>query len=202
VEERDATGGFLATRLRKVQQLLSDIPGAFWTNQYENLDNMRGHYEVTGAEICDAFDRLDYVFIGVSTGGTIAGVSQRVKERFPDVKVIAVDAEGSAIFDSPPKPRFIPGLGSSMKPPLVANAIIDDVVIVPELQTVASCHELLHEHGLFVGGSSGTVYAAIKKFFKRAPAGRAPNVLFLCADRGTAYVNTVYNSKWAEKLRH
>ena len=199
VEERDTTGGYLATRLQRVRELMAAMGGAYWTNQYENADNMRAHYENTGGEICAAFDRLDYVFVGVSTGGTIAGLSHRLKEKFPDVKVIAVDAEGSVIFGNTPKRRLIPGLGSSIEPPLVKEAIIDDVVSVSELGTVQSCQELWCRHGLFAGVSSGTVYAAIKKYFSGMKR-RHSNVLFLCADRGTAYIDTVYSPQWQQKL--
>src|ERR687891_1241932 len=98
VEERDDTGGFLKTRLQKVKELCATVPNAYWTNQYGNLDAMEAHYELTAAEICADFDSLDYAFIGVSTAGTIAGVSRRLKGQFPNVKIIALDAEGSVLF--------------------------------------------------------------------------------------------------------
>ena len=118
VEERDDTGGFLKTRLQKVKELCAAIPNAYWTNQYGNPDAMEAHYELTATEICADFDSLDYVFIGVSTAGTIAGVSRRLKEHYPDIRVIAVDTEGSAIFGGAPRKRHIPGVGSSIVPPV------------------------------------------------------------------------------------
>src|SRR5205814_8587777 len=105
VEERDDTGGFLKTRLEKVKQLCASIPNAYWTNQYGNLDAMEAHYELTAGEICADFDSLDYVFIGVSTAGTIAGMSLRLKERYPNVRIIAVDTKGSVIFGDQPRKR-------------------------------------------------------------------------------------------------
>src|SRR5258708_22902574 len=71
VEDRDDTGGFLKTRLQKVKELCATIPNAYWTNQYGNLDAIDAHYELTGTEICADFESLDYVFIGVSTAGTV-----------------------------------------------------------------------------------------------------------------------------------
>src|SRR5437016_713107 len=65
VEERDDTGGFLKTRLQKVNELCANIPKAYWTKQYVKLDAMEAHYELTATEICADFDSLDYVFIGV-----------------------------------------------------------------------------------------------------------------------------------------
>src|SRR5207245_1001831 len=193
VEDRDDTGGFLKTRLRKVKELCAAIPNAYWTNQYGNLDAIEAHYELTGAEICADFDSLDYVFIGVSTAGTIAGVSRRLKERYPNIRVIAVDAEGSAIFGAAPRERHIPGIGSSIVPPLVSYAEIDDVVWISERETVQACQELLTSHGLFVGGSSGTAFAAVKKYAAEMPAYTHPTVLFLCADRGTTSLDPVFD---------
>ena len=203
VTERDDTGGFLKTRLERVKRLCATTPHAFWPNQYGNPDAVEAHYELTGGEICDDFDSLDYVFIGVSTGGTIAGVSRRLKERFPDVQVIAADARGSVIFGDAPRKRHIPGVGSSIVPPLLSEADIDHVVLISERETAAACQELLENHGLFVGGSSGTAFAAVKRYAAWMGWGRAtppPTVLFLCADRGTPYLDTVYNPAWAARL--
>ncbi|MGH7751365.1 MAG: 2,3-diaminopropionate biosynthesis protein SbnA [Gemmatimonadales bacterium] len=202
VEERDDTGGFLKTRLQMVEHLCATVPHAYWTNQYANLDAVEAHYALTGGEICAGFDSLDYVFIGVSTAGTIAGVSRRLKERFPNVRVIAADSQGSVIFGDTPRKRNIPGVGSSIVPPLLSQALIDDVVLIPEQETVAACRELLMSHGLFAGGSSGTAFAAVKRYAGRMAAGRAkrPTVLFLCADRGTPYLDTVFDPAWAANL--
>src|SRR5438094_6301963 len=179
VEERDDTGGFLKTRLQKVKELCATVPNAYWTNQYGNLDAMEAHYELTAGEICADFDSLDYVFIGVSTAGTIAGVSRRLKEHYPDIRVIAVDTEGSAIFGGVPRKRHIPGIGSSIVPRLLSYAKIDDIVLISERETVQACRELLTSHGLFVGGSSGTAFAAVKRYAARMPADKRPTGLFL-----------------------
>ncbi|MEU4746486.1 2,3-diaminopropionate biosynthesis protein SbnA [Actinosynnema sp. NPDC023658] len=199
VTERDASGGFLSTRLARVQQLRGELPDVYWPNQYANTDAVLAHYRLTGGEVCRAFRSIDYVFIGTSTGGTIAGLSQRVKETWPHARVVGVDAEGSAIFGGTPRTRHIPGLGSSITPPLFDHALIDDVVIVPERDTVRGCHELLRRHGLYAGGSTGTVYAAINRYFADH-AGPRPTVLFLCADRGTGYADTIYNPRWVAEV--
>ena len=199
VEERDDTGGFLKTRLATVEHLCATVPHAFWTNQYGNQDAMDAHYQLTASEVCAGFESLDYVFVGVSTAGTIAGVSRRLKERYPNVRIVAVDTEGSVIFGAPPRKRHIPGIGSSIVPPLLSRAQIDDVVLIPEREAVQACRELLTTHGLFVGGSSGSAYAAIKRYRPRM-TGKRPSVLFLCADRGTAYLDTVYDTSWANRL--
>src|SRR6266516_4020333 len=139
VEEPDDTGGYLKTRLAMVEHLCATIPNHYWTNQYGNPDAMEAHYRLTAGEICADFDSLDYVFIGVSTAGTISGVSRRLKERYPKIRVIAVDTEGSVIFGGTPRKRHIPGVGSSIVPPMLSHARIDDVVLIPERETVAAC---------------------------------------------------------------
>jgi 2,3-diaminopropionate biosynthesis protein SbnA len=200
VEDRDDTGGFLKTRLQMVKQLCATIPNAYWTNQYGNLDAVEAHYELTAGEICADFDSLDYVFIGVSTAGTIAGVSRRLKEHYPHVRIIAVDTDGSVIFGGVPRKRHIPGVGSSIVPQLLSQAKIDDVVLIPERETVQACRELLTIHGLFVGGSSGTAFAAVKRYGASIAGSECPTVLFLCADRGTPYLDTVFDPEWATRL--
>ncbi|MER8185732.1 2,3-diaminopropionate biosynthesis protein SbnA [Kitasatospora sp. NPDC094015] len=200
VTERDASGGYLTTRLTRVKQLQAEYPHVYWPNQYANEDALLAHYSMTGGELCAALPKLDYVFLGVSTGGTIAGVSRRVKQENPGVTVVAVDAAGSAIFGQPPQTRLLPGLGSSLVPPLCDRALIDDVVIVPEAAAVQGCLELVRRHGLYAGGSTGSVYAAIGHYFARRPAGGPrPTVAFLCADRGTAYAETVYDAAWVAR---
>ena len=202
VEDRDDTGGFLKTRLQMVEHLCATVPNAYWTNQYGNPDAAEAHYELTAGEICADFAALDYVFIGVSTGGTIAGMSRRLKERYPNVRIIAVDTRGSVIFGDAPRERHIPGVGASIVPPLVLQATIDDVVLIPESETVAACRELLVAHGLFAGGSSGTAFAAVKRYGARMVrwGARRPTVLFVCADRGTAYLDTVFDPTWVTQL--
>ncbi|AYB37914.1 2,3-diaminopropionate biosynthesis protein SbnA [Brevibacillus laterosporus] len=200
VTERDETGGYLLNRIKKVNELLTTIKDSFWTNQYANRDSFLSHYHGLGKEIADAFEQLDYVFIGVSSCGTIAGISRRLKEKFPSIKVIAVDTEGSVIFGDSPKKRFIPGIGSSMVPEILKEAIIDEVIHVPEYRAIQGCHEMLEKHALFVGGSSGSSYYAIKHYFADKTFHTPPNVVFICPDSGLSYVDTIYNKDWVEKF--
>ena len=200
VTDRDETGGFLLTRIQTVNRLLNETKNSFWTNQYGNPDSARAHYFGLGAEIADSFETLDYAFIGVSSGGTITGISQRLKERYPNVKIIAVDTAGSVIFGQEPQKRYIPGIGSSMRPDILKGAIIDEVVHVSEEDTVKVCYQLYADHGIFAGGSSGTSYWAIENYFKDQKHVVKPNVVFLCPDGGMPYVNTIYNQEWVQWL--
>src|SRR5256886_8364443 len=141
---------------------------------------MEAHYKLTAGEICADFDSLDYVFIGVGTAGTIAGVSRRLKEHYPRIRVIAVDTEGSVIFGGAPRKRHIPGVGSSIVPQLLSHAKIDDVVLISERETVKACRELLTTHGLFVGVFSGTAFVALKRYAPGLAGSGQPTELCLC----------------------
>ncbi len=199
VTERDETGGCLLTRLARVREMCEEIPKAYWPNQYANPWNAESHYLGAGTEICDALPRLDFLFVGVSSGGTVTGMSQIVKQRFPAGKVVAVDIEGSVIFRPEPKKRYIPGMGSSMRPSILDDAQIDEVVFVSEPDVVRGCRELYARHGMFMGGSTGTAYQAIQSYFSSRALDRRPVVAFLAPDRGMAYLDTVYNPAWTQE---
>ncbi|MFC9538779.1 2,3-diaminopropionate biosynthesis protein SbnA [Lysinibacillus sp. NPDC056959] len=201
ITNRDETGGFLISRLEKVHELCKEIATSYWTNQYENDDNFLAHYEGTGKELAGYFNRLDYAFIGVGTGGTISGISQRLKKTFPQIKVIAVDSEGSLIFQNVPRKRYLPGIGSSIKPSILKHALIDDVIHVEEVRAIEGCHELLNKHSIFAGASSGSVYFAVQEYFQKVHFSTKPNVVFLCPDSGMPYTDTVYNQEWVNWLK-
>ncbi len=199
VTERDETGGCLLNRLARVKEMCQEIGNSYWPDQYSNPWNAESHKLGTGTEICDELPKLDYLFVGVSSGGTVTGTSQIVKQRFPKAKIVAVDIEGSVIFDSRPKKRYIPGMGSSMRPNILDGAQIDEVVHVSEPDVVHGCRELYARHGMFMGGSTGTVYQAIQSYFSNRPLADRSVVAFLGPDRGMAYLDTVYNPDWTRE---
>ena len=118
VKDRDKTGGFLLTRVQYIKDVLEQNDNYYWANQYGNPYIAEAYQNTLGKEICDDVE-VDYVFLGVSSGGTITGVSKAVKEQYPNAKVIAVDTVGSVIFGNAPKKRYIPGIGSSMLPKIL-----------------------------------------------------------------------------------
>jgi 2,3-diaminopropionate biosynthesis protein SbnA len=200
----DENGGYLLTRIRKVKQLCGEIKNSYWVNQYGNPYNAEAYYHSLGGEICSEMEQLDYIFLGISSGGTITGVSRRIKEKYPTTKVIAVDIVGSVIFGHPPKKRYIPGIGSSMVPEILNHSKIDEVVMMDEVTTIAGCHELLTKYNVFAGGSSGSAYAAIKKYFKEHPGentGKLINVVTVFPDRGERYCYTVYDQQWCTDFK-
>jgi N-(2-amino-2-carboxyethyl)-L-glutamate synthase len=196
VTEPDENGGYLLTRIRKVKQLQQELENYYWINQYANPYNAEAYYNSLAVEICTEMSHLDYIFLGISSGGTITGVSQRVKEQYPNIQVIAVDIVGSVIFGHPPQKRYIPGIGSSMVPEILKKAKIDDVVMMDEDTTIEMCHELLEKYNIFAGGSSGSVYGAVKKYFTEHPVHQPVNVMTVFPDKGERYFSTVYNESW------
>ncbi|MBL7702882.1 MAG: 2,3-diaminopropionate biosynthesis protein SbnA [Ferruginibacter sp.] len=201
VTQPDKYGGYLLTRIEKINELKKDIENSYWVNQYENPLNAAAYYHTLAREICYQVDEIEYIFMGVSSGGTITGVSQKIKENYPNAKVIAVDVEGSVIFNNPPKKRFIPGIGSSMVPKILSAASIDEVVMVDEVETIDACYELLEKHSIFSGGSSGSVLAGIKKYFSQKELYQPVNVVAIFPDRGERYYDTIYNETWCKNIR-
>lgn len=202
VSVRDTAGSYLKTRLSRVQELLVELDSAYWPNQYANPDAGDAHYRFTAGELIAQAGPLDYLFVGVGTGGTIAGLSHRVKETYPGCVIVAVDTAGSVIFGGPPQKRRIPGLGSSIVPPLVDQALIDQVEIVSEVRAVEACRDLVARYGLYAGGSTGSTYAAVQDYFARhRPGAHRPRVAFIAVDRGHAYTQTVYDHTWFQQLR-
>lgn len=201
VEQPDANGSFLPARLRRVRQISESHDDCFWPDQYSNPDAAEAHYELTGRELCDQVGRLDYVFVGVGTGATITGVARRVKESFEKASVVAVDVVGSAIFGDSPAPRRIPGIGSAIVPAILDRSVIDHVTHVGERDAVLACRELMQRHGLFTGGSTGSVFHAVERWVRQADVrartgSTLPRIAFISADGGGPYLDTVYNSSW------
>lgn len=196
VSKPDETGGYLLTRLETVKAICRDNPDIFWTNQYGNPDNYMSYYKGLGQELCDSMERIDYAFIGVSTGGTITGLSMKLKERFPMIRIVAVDVEGSIIFGGQPQKRYISGIGASITSPMLQNALIDEVVYVSQPAIVAGCEALLTEHVVFGGASTGASYMAIQQYFNTRALNYRPNVVFLCTDKGSGYLENVYSPEW------
>ena len=108
----------LGSRLKQIDQILQSEPNAIWLNQYANIANKNVHAEQTANEIAREFDKVDWIFVGTGTTGTLAGVSERLRREFPRIKVVAVEPVGSVTFGGAPAKRNIPGIGTSVRPKL------------------------------------------------------------------------------------
>ncbi len=193
VDQRDANGGYLATRIDLIREKLAADPSLVWLNQYENLSNIEAHYESTGREILDRFPTPDYVFVGAGTTGTLGGVSRRIRQYAPRTKIVAVDAVGSVTFGGVPGKRRIPGLGTSTPPLIRAHSSYDELLMVSETRTLSVCYEFARR-GLLLGGSTGTVLAAIRQYESRIE--RNACIVAISPDMGDRYLDTIYNEEW------
>ena len=198
VEDRDPAGGYLGSRLKKIDQILQSDPNAVWLNQYANIANKNVHAEETANEIAREFDKVDWVFVGTGTTGTLAGISERLRREFPRIKVVAVEPVGSVTFGDAPGKRNIPGIGASVRPKLADLAKPDKIVAVNEKKTVEACLSFVRDYHLLIGGSSGTVLAAVQQL---APEfRRGDTIVAISADLGERYLDTIYNPDWVEKV--
>lgn len=199
VSKKDKNGGYLLTRIAEVKKFVKKNKNSYWVNQYTNLLNADAYYHSLGDELIGGFSKIDYIFLGVSSGGTITGVSRKIKKASPSTKIIAVDVKGSVIFGQKPQKRFIPGIGSSLKPAILKDAIIDDIVIVDEISSIKACREILTKNVLLCGGSSGSVFAAVKKYFSTKKINSEINAIIIFPDRGERYLSTIYNNSWVKE---
>lgn len=197
VTKKDKEGGYLGTRIDTILDLVKSDSSYLWLNQYGNLDNPLAHYNKTAQEIASEFQKVDYLFIGVSSTGTIMGCAQYFKQYSPETRIIAVDLKGSVIFENKSQKRFIPGIGASRKPSLLSREYIDDVVLIEEIQAIKICNQMLGESALFLGGSSGAVLAAIQKYGSNIPANST--VVGIAPDFGFKYSDSIYNPDWVSK---
>jgi len=190
-DQPDAVGGYLNSRVETVRAICRQDEKAVWINQYANPLNSEAHFSGTGAEIAAQVEGPpDVLVAAVSTSGTIMGTGRRLKTEFPYMRIVAVDAAGSVIFNGRPGPRRLPGLGASRVPELLDASLIDEVVYVSDEQAIAGCHRLLRTEGIMAGGSSGAVIWAIQQLAAElAPRSR---VVTLLPDRGDRYLGLIY----------
>jgi N-(2-amino-2-carboxyethyl)-L-glutamate synthase len=194
VTDLDEQNGYLGTRLAHVRRLCRENHGYVWLNQYSNDGNWLAHYRVTGPEIIKAFPQLSVLFIGAGTTGTLMGCARYLREHHPDVRVVAVDVEGSVTFGTPAGRRLIPGLGTSVRPAIFDRSYVDDVVHVGEPATIAMC-ERLARNGFLFGGSTGSVVAGAARWL--ADTGTVPaTAVAIAPDLGTQYLDTIYSQAW------
>lgn len=196
IDKPDENGGYLKNRLDFIENLLSANDDYCFVDQYANDENVAVHYATTAAEIAREIARVDFLFVGAGTTGTLMGCAKYFKEYFPATKIIAVDSVGSVTFGRPASKRFIPGLGTSYPPPIADRRFIDELLMVPEAKTVEMCHELVQQRGLLLGGSSGTVLQGVKMYQPSIPSGSV--VVAISPDFGDRYMNTIYEDSWLE----
>ncbi|MBB3081874.1 2,3-diaminopropionate biosynthesis protein SbnA [Geodermatophilus sabuli] len=198
ITEPDPVGGFLGARIDYVRAMCASDSRFVWLNQYQNPGNWRAHHQRTAPAIARSFPDLDVLFVGAGTTGTLMGCARFFHEWHRPVRIVAVDAVGSVTFGGPPAQRVIPGLGSGVRPALLDEAYIDEVVLVEEADTIRTCHRLARR-GFLMGGSTGTVVSGAISWLARQPR-RDLTAVTIAPDLGERYLDTVYQTNWLEDL--
>ncbi len=199
IAEPDVTGGFLGARLDYVRALCASDDRYVWLNQYTNPGNWRAHYRTTAPAIARQFPQLDVLFIGAGTTGTLMGCARWFREWHRPVRVVAVDSAGSVTFGGPPGRRMIPGLGASVRPRLLDESFVDEVVQVDEVDTIRACHRLARRGFLF-GGSTGTVVSGAMSWLARHDPDDPLTAVAIAPDLGERYLDTIYQTNWIEAI--
>jgi 2,3-diaminopropionate biosynthesis protein SbnA len=197
VDRKDPRGGYLESRISYVRELVARNPDHVWLNQYANPANVQAHADWTAMEILNEIPNITHLYVGAGTTGTIMGLARRFSELSPNTKIVAVEPEGSVTFDETRTGRrLIPGIGTSRRPELADPSGLDRIVYVSEVETIRMCHRLARQHGLLLGGSTGSVLAAIAADAERFDAGST--VVALSPDLGDKYLETIFSPEWVK----
>lgn len=195
ISQQDTNGGYLESRINYVRELCASGEGFVWLNQYANRSNWMAHYRGTAPAIDQQFPDLEVLFVGAGTTGTLMGCARYFREHRKPVTIVAIDAVGSVTFGGIPERRMVPGLGTSSRPELVDESYIDDVVHVPEVDTIRTVHAL-SSRGFLFGGSTGTVVSGAVRWLGEKYPGEQPVAVAIAPDLGERYLDSIYEESW------
>ncbi|MEV7557454.1 pyridoxal-phosphate dependent enzyme [Streptomyces sp. NPDC089795] len=197
VVEAMTSHGWQSARLERLAELLDELPGAFWPQQYTNPDNP-GAYRTLAGELLADLGRFDTLVGAVGSGGSLCGTSRALRESLPALHVVGVDCVGSALFGQPDVPqRLQSGLGNSLLPKNLDRTLIDEVHWLNDHEAFAATWDLAREQQIFGGNTSGSVYRVLTGLADRAEPGT--RIVGILPDRGDRYADTVYNDEhWDE----
>lgn len=176
----------------KAKEIQENTPNSILASQFENEANVEIHRETTAEEIWNDTDGdIDIFVAGIGTGGTITGVGQVLKERKPEVQIIAVEPKDSPLLtEGKAGPHKIQGLGANFVPAILDQEVIDEVIDVTVPDSVATSRELTRSEGLFSGISSGAnVWAALE--VARRPENAGKNIVVIVCDTGERYLSSI-----------
>jgi len=183
-------------------RIASEIPGAVWANQFDNLANRRAHFNSTGPEIWrQTAGKVDAWVAATGTGGTYAGVALYLKEQNPQVQCVLADPHGSALYSwakggelAMDGSSITEGIGNSRVTANLEGAPIDDAVRIDDQSALDTIYELLWREGLFLGGSVGINVAGAVETARRLGPGHT--IVTVLCDSGDRYRSRLYDGDW------
>lgn len=176
--------------VKKAEELVAEMGNCFMPQQFENPDNPDIHYQTTAREIYEQLDgKVDIFISGLGSGGTLQGVGKYLKEKNPDLKVVAVEPKNvSALLGHEPGLHSIQGIGDGFVPAVLDRNLIDDIIEVTDEDAISTTRELAKVQGLLCGTSSGANVWAAKQIVKKY--GEDKVVATVLADRMERYFST------------
>ena len=181
----------MAGAIAKAEELAKEIPNSFIPGQFDNPSNAKAHYLTTGPEIYEDTDgNVDIFVAGVGTGGTLTGTGRYLKKQNPEIRVIAVEPENSAVLSGKPAgPHGLQGIGAGFIPEVLDTSVYDEVVPVSDEDAYSFGKMIGRTEGILVGISAGAaLYAATELAKKEENAGK--NIVVLLPDTGDRYLST------------
>ena len=186
----DAEGGMSAA-IEKAEELHRTIPNSFIAGQFENPANPAAHYKTTGPEIWRDSDGLVDIFVaGVGTGGTISGVARYLKEKNPNVRIVAVEPAASPLLSGGKAgPHGLQGIGANFVPKNYDASLVDEIIPITETEAYNAARLLARTEGVLVGITSGAALRAADMLAQR-PENHGKTIVALLPDDGGRYLST------------
>ncbi len=175
----------------KAEELVARTPRAFMPQQFKNPANPQVHYLTTGREIWDDTNgKIDIFVAAVGTGGTVTGAGKYLKEKNPNIKIIAVEPEASPFLTKGEKgPHPIQGIGAGFKPDVLDLKVIDEILTVSNDEAISTTRKMVRTEGILLGISAGANVAIALKIAAR-PESRGKTIVTIICDTGERYLST------------
>lgn len=177
--------------ITKAEEIVQSTSNSFMPNQFENPANPEIHRQTTSQEIwSDTEGKVDIFIAGVGTGGTITGVGEILKEKNPDIQIIAIEpADSPVLSGGKPGPHKIQGIGAGFIPKVLNREIIDEIITVENENAFSTARSLAKQEGILCGISSGANCWAALQVAAR-PENNGKNIVFMVCDTGERYLST------------